>query len=130
MIITEKHLQILRHSLGIDYLPWYERHKIDAGPYRNHFATSEDASEYPLIVELIAEDLMRGPFTKIGVQYFTVTNEGIALARKSAHEYAKKTKPSRSKARYLAYLHSETDESFIAWLKNPYWDDYRKQYTV
>lgn len=35
----------------------------------------------------------------------------------------------KARRRYLAYLHSETGESFIEWLRNPDWDAYRKEFT-
>jgi hypothetical protein len=129
--MTEKHLQILRHSLGIDCLRWYDRHKIDQEPYRNYFATTSSTPDWGIIQELIQAGLMGELSVKWGMNYFYVTSKGISLARKSAKEYAEKTKPSsRSKARYQAYRLSETEESFIEWLTNPYWKDYRKRLGV
>lgn len=40
---------------------------------------------------------------------------------------ADRPKVSKSKMRYQMYLRSETTEDFIDWLKNGYWDNYRKQ---
>lgn len=34
-------------------------------------------------------------------------------------------KPTRSQKNYRAWLHSETNETFIEFLRNPYWNDLR-----
>lgn len=36
-------------------------------------------------------------------------------------------KPTRAQRRYAAYLDSESSEGFWNWLRNPYWDDFRKR---
>lgn len=125
--LTDKHMSILKHSLGIECLAWYEREKIE-NPYRNYFCTNESTVDYPLICDLVQEGLMTGPFERFGNTYFVVTEKGTEIAKNLAREYALKNKPTRSKRRYLAYLHSESGESFFEWLKNHYWDEYRKRF--
>lgn len=44
-----------------------------------------------------------------------------------AHPHPEKKPITRSQRRYRAYLASESVESFGDWLKNSYWDDYRKR---
>ena len=61
-------------------------------------------------------------------RYFIATDKGIAIAKQLA--YASIPKLSRSKKRYDLYLHSEVDEGFMDWLKNPYWNQYRKRHGV
>lgn len=128
--MTGEYLQILRHSLGIDGLRWYDSHKIYNEPYRNYFASTEGGMDYKILIDLVKAGYMEGPFPKFNMHYFVVTESGIEMARISAIKYANSTKPSRSKARYQAYLHSESDETFFEWLSNKYWDDYRKRYKV
>lgn len=41
------------------------------------------------------------------------------------NELAPLPKKTRSQRNYDAYLHSETNETFIEFLKNPYWNDLR-----
>lgn len=45
-------------------------------------------------------------------------------------DMGKLRKATRSQRRYAAYLHSESSQSFGEWLKNGYWDEYRKSYGI
>jgi hypothetical protein len=37
-------------------------------------------------------------------------------------------KLTRSQRNYRAWLHAETSESFIEFMQNPFWDDYRRRH--
>lgn len=37
-------------------------------------------------------------------------------------------KTSRSKKRYQAYLNADSSETFFAWLKNPFWNEFRTRH--
>ena len=60
-----------------------------------------------------------------GSSYFCATDKGITVAQQIA--LANIPKLTRSQKRYRLYLHSEADEKFEDWLKNSYWNDYRKR---
>jgi DNA-binding PadR family transcriptional regulator len=127
--LSEEELHILKHSLGISYIQWYEREKID-NPYRNYFYTSKNSVDYPIIQKLIKKGLMEDMQRSWSedASYYYVTNKGIDIAKQSAKESIPKL--PKSKKRYQLYLHSEVDESFGDWLKNEYWNDYRKRHGV
>jgi hypothetical protein len=131
IMIDAKHKQILRHSLGINGLHWWQSYKIDEEPYRNYFATTEDSRDFPLLQDLVEKDLMyQRKKEMFGETVFHVTKQGVKIAKESAREKVKEGMPTKSKRRYQCYLHCECDESFGEWLKNSYWDETRKQYQV
>jgi hypothetical protein len=129
--LSKEEKQILLHTLGLyEGIRFYETYKIDK-PYRNYFYTSKNTVDYSFIEKLIAKGLMadsgRGG-DKSGSIYFFVTNKGINLAKKIARDSV--VKLSRGQKRYQLYLHSEAEETFGEWLKNSYWNNYRKEYGV
>lgn len=129
--LTKEEKHVLLHSLGWSDLRWYDKNKLEETPYRNYFYTGEDTTDYPIICSLIEKKLMfcSGASWDNGAsKYYHVTEQGIDLAYSIARNLLENSKPTRSKRRYQAYLHSESDESFIEWLRNSYWDDYRKRY--
>jgi hypothetical protein len=128
--MNERQLYLMRHTIGLNYLRWYDAHKIDAEPYRNYFAASLGSEDYVEFMRMVHSGLALGPVERFGHQYFSLTDMGLGIAKESAKALAKASKPSKSKARYQAYRHSESDEKFIDWLKNPFWDDYRRRYGV
>ena len=127
--LTKEEKQILLHSLGLSNIDFYNEYLIDS-PYRNNFYTSENTTDYPIIKSLIEKGLMQDTNKgwEKGSRYFIVTEKGIEISKKLAKEFIPKI--TRSKKRYSLYLHSESSESFIEWLKNPYYNDYRKRYGV
>lgn len=104
--VSERNLQILRHSLGLDY-------EGRGRQYRNHFCAGgkdlqscEELVASGHMVRLHVNALLTG-----GDPAFGVTEMGKAEAIKGV-------KPlSRSKRRYLAYVRSNCDMSFGEWLK-------------
>lgn len=121
--------QVLLHTLGLNDIQYYETEKIKQ-PYRNYFYTSNKTTDHQHIELLIKQGLMEelgSPYDSDSA-YFQATEKGVEIAQGIATKKAVTYKPSRSKRRYLAYLHSETDEGFMEWLKNKYWDDFRKSY--
>jgi hypothetical protein len=111
-------LHILQHSLGLDQYG-------QGNQYRNHFCAG--GKDVERCRELVAMGYMREfspSFLTGDAPGFIVTPSGIdAVALHSP----KPPKLSRGKRRYRAYLHSECGESFGEWLKNSYWDDYRRE---
>jgi len=130
--LTEKQIQILAHSLGWDKLRWYDIKKLGVTPYRNYFFTNQSTSDYAVIQSLIAMNLMKasGPvYSESSGSCFSVTEKGLCFAYYYIKNQLKGEKPTRSKRRYECYLHCESDETFIEWLKNSYWNDCRKRYS-
>ena len=69
--ITEKHLDLLVHSLGLD------RSKT---PYRNYFAAEEGHFEFQELEELVEAGYMRKTKHPMGPGFiFTVTEDGKQL---------------------------------------------------
>lgn len=62
-----------------------------------------------------------------GDPMFVVTRLGKRIM---SEESPKPPKLTRGQRRYRAYLQSESDETFGEWLKNGYWDDYRKRHNA
>lgn len=118
--ITKEERNILFHTLGLNY---------KAISFRNHFVASKNHSDYKTL-----ESLREKGFMKLGKNpsfcpdtdlLYHVTDNGKELA----YVEKKKLTPelTRSQRRYRIYLRSESDEGFFNWLKNPYWNDYRKE---
>lgn len=129
--LTKQEEDILLHTLGWSNLRYYEKHKLEEKPSRNYFYTDENSDDYKRIKHLVDLNLMvKSSKTWDNKEfYFHVTKEGIDHAYYICRNRIDNNKPNtRSKRRYQAYLHSESDESFIDWLRNKYWDDYRKRY--
>lgn len=126
MDLTKEEKHILLHTLGLENIQFYEKEKIEK-PYRNGFYTSYKEKDFKIIKNLIDKGLMYDSKVtfKEGDTYFCATKNGILLAQKLALESIPKL--TRSQKRYRLYLHSESDEGFGNWLKNSYWDDYRKR---
>ena len=130
IILSDQEKQTLLHTLGLSNITVFEKDKIN-NPYRNNFYTSENSDDYQHIKLLILKGLMidtQKGWPGQDSHYFIATDKGIELAKVIALESIPKL--SRSKMRYQAYLHSECDDLYGDWLKNKYWDDYRKRYGV
>lgn len=123
--LSKEEKQVLFHTLGLNDLKFYEEIRSS----RNAFYTSKDSTDYSILESLIEKGLMydSGKGWEEGSTYFHATPEGLKFALSSVTTNSE-TKPSRSKRRYLCYLHSESCEEFIDWLQNPYWNDCRKRY--
>jgi hypothetical protein len=116
--MREELLQILQHSLGLD-----EYGQGDM--YRNHFcAGGEDVF---LCRELVNMGYMieRNPSELTGgsIPFFVSENGKSAVLELSK----KPPKISKAKRRYQLYRQSESDQTFSEWLKDAYWNDYRKE---
>ncbi len=130
MNLTKEEKQVLLHSLGLSDLSWYDKDQLSTGPIRNYFYTSKDSADYPFIKSLIKKDLMinSNKGWDKGSSYFFATPAGIILAIGLSEKQMQKNMPTRSQRRYNLYRRSESEESFIEWLKNSYWNDYRKRH--
>jgi len=103
-------LSILRHALGIG---------ADgcAPSYRNHFVTGEGGRDHALCMALVAAGLMTrhsGNALSGGSDVFGATNAGRAAA------VGTPPKVTRSQQRYAEYLRTDSNLSFIDWLRSPY----------
>lgn len=106
--MDERQLHVLQHSLGVDK---YGRGK----QYRNHFCAGGD--DLVTCEELTEAGLMvrrEGSALSGGYPVFFVTDAGRAAV---AEHSPKPPKLSRGKERYLRYLHSDSDLSFIDWVR-------------
>jgi len=104
--VSERHLEILRHSLGLDY-------EGRGRQYRNHYcAGGEDVQSCEALVasgHMVRRHI--SPELTGGDPLFMVTELGKA-------EAVKGVKPlTRSKARYERWLSSNCDMSFGEWIK-------------
>lgn len=107
--VNERHLQILRHSLGLNY-------EGRGRQYRNHFCAGGD--DLQSCEELVASGHMArlrvSAMLTGGDPAFCVTELGKVEAVKGV------VRLSRSKQRYMRYLRSNCDMSFGEWLKGGY----------
>ena len=108
--MTPKHLNILRHALGLD----------DNGrgnQYRNHFLTGPESSDWDDCNALVSEGMMtRFPPREIfgGDFCFLVTAAGRCVVNAAAPP---PLKLSRGRRRYLAFLNADCGLKFGEWLK-------------
>lgn len=103
-------LSILRHALGIG-------EDGCAPSYRNHFVTGEGGSDHALCMALVAAGLMTrhsGNALSGGSDVFAATSAGRLAAAG--------TPPSLTlgQRRYNEYLRTDSNLSFIDWLRSPY----------
>lgn len=125
MDITKEEKEVLFHTLGFNHTP-----RVD----RNFFGTSKGCSDCIACESLVVKELMvsnTAPSWSGDDFVFAATNAGRNMAYKIDKEYrASLHNLTRSQWRYRAYLKSESDETFIDWLKNGYWNDCRKRMVV
>ena len=109
--MTPAQLHILQHSLGLD--------KYGQGrQYRNHYVIGPQCDGYSDCRELAQLGFMQeyGPREIAGGMHtFTVTPEGMIAV---AIESPASPKVSKSRRRYLDFLHADVGCSFGEWLKN------------
>ncbi|UXF74611.1 hypothetical protein K7574_21190 (plasmid) [Stenotrophomonas maltophilia] len=107
--LTPEQLHVLRHALGVG----------TAGTdraYRNHFVTGSGGTDHVLCTGLVEAGMMirhSGTALSGGDDVFTVTE----LGRTAAVTVAVVPPLSRSKRRYQAYLQSDSNVTFIDWLR-------------
>lgn len=129
--LSKQEKQILLHTLGLrENMRFYEKDKIKK-PYRNYFYTDKNTTDFSFIQKLIEKKLMidtgKGWPGQDGT-YFCATDKGIKLAKEIAYNSIEKL--TRSKKRYQLYLNCEVEETFIEWLLDPFYNNYRKRYGV
>lgn len=108
--MNPKHLHILQHSLGCDEFGRGDH-------YRNRYVVGPDCDDFNLLLELVAQGLMRdhGPQQiASGMHCFSVSEKGIKEMRAASPKPPKLT-PGRK--RYLEFLNADSGMSFIEWLK-------------
>jgi hypothetical protein len=116
---TKKALELMRHALRLNDKPI---------SYRNYFVTSKQSTDYPIIeLSLKAGYMTEG--RKLGFlpesdSYYYVTEAGKQFVDQHISAPEKLT---RSQRRYRTYLSADSGECFGDWLKNKYWDNYRRQ---
>lgn len=110
MKITDRQLEILQHSLGVDEYG-------QGAMYRNFFCAGGD--DEPTCRELVDMGLMRQHKTTETYPYFncSVTDEGKKAVREQS---PKPPKLSRSQKRYREFLNVDSDITFGEWLKMKY----------
>lgn len=111
-------LKILQHSLGVDK---YGQGKM----YRNHYcAGGGDVKKCNTLVKFGYMHKFTPSEISGGDPIYTVTSLGKTVVMIESPSPPKITK---SQKRYELYLRCESNETFGEWLKNSYWDDYRKR---
>ena len=116
--MEELNYSLLWHSLGIS--------EHNRNSYRNYFATGSGSTDYADLMALVDAGFMTktGSPEWCGDEYvFYVTDSG---ASKAFETLPKPPVLSRGKRRYKAYLDLDICENFGEWLKDPYYNDYRK----
>ena len=120
--MTPKQLHILQHSLGRDEFGKLPRDTRQE--YRNRYVVGPGCDDFDDCVEMVKCGWMvdHGPQSIAGGMHcFSVTDFG---RMKMLEASPNPPKVSRSRQRYLDYLHTECGESFGEYLKNGW---YRKQ---
>ena len=112
-MLTEKHLEILQHAIGVDKYG-------QGGGYRNRFCAGGD--DETLCRELVAEGLMENWDGGPTMPYYNcyVTAAGKAYIRKHSPLPPKTTRAQR---RYAAFLHADSGLKFGEWLKTSWSKD-------
>lgn len=132
MELTDREKDILFHTLGFDYVTSFLYVYKVHNPVRNYEYCNLNCDDGKAIQSLIDKGLMQFKCQSMNkddeANYYMATEKGIELAQELCLKGLPKL--TRSKKRYRAYLHSDTTETFIEWLKNSYWDEYRKDYGV
>lgn len=103
-------LSILRHSLGVG-------EDGCAASYRNHFVTGEGGRDHALCMALVAAGLMTrhgGNALTGGSDVFGATNAGRVAA------VGTPPKLTPAQRRYREYLRTDSNLTFIEWLRSPY----------
>jgi len=82
LALTAKHLDVLKHSLGIDYAKQkiIDDFKEKKESYRNRFCAGEGHADYPILKSLCDMEIMdhSAPQESLGGDmYFYVTDKGI-----------------------------------------------------
>lgn len=105
--MTEKHLHVLQHALGVDEFGRGEQ-------YRNFFCAG--GGDETLCRELIALGFMKQHATTEWLPYFncSVTDAGKAAV---LAESPQPPKLSRAQQRYRRFIAADTGEKFGEWLK-------------
>ena len=106
-MLTDAHLQILQHSLGLDQYG-------QGNQYRNHFCAG--GKDETLCRELVDAGLMEQVATTEVFPYFNcrVTPAGIDYVALNSPAPPKLT---RGQERYRKYLHSDCDMTFIEYCR-------------
>lgn len=118
MEITDKHWDLVAHSLGIDIYNakkgrGYKNRILPQTFYRNYFASSEGGSDYTMLKEL--EEL---GITESWLQYektfFGVTEKGIDLFKSYFNSVVTSVldRPTKAQLRYEDYLDADTGMSY------------------
>lgn len=120
--MNPNHLHVLQHSLGCDEFGRSKSRGADEGDgcmgyYRNRFVTDTPGADGKACLELVAQGYMtdHGPQKLAGGMHcFTVTKAGEQVMREASPQ---PPKISRSRRRYLAFLHADCGLKFGEWLK-------------
>ena len=119
--LTSELLHIMQHSLGLDQYGEGEQ-------YRNHFcAGGKDIAKCRALVGMgymVESDPSELPGRW---PFFHVTQEGKAAVDR---ESPMPPNLSRSKRRYRVYLRGGFRETYGKWLKDSFYDDYRREHGV
>jgi len=106
----KERLHVLQHSLGLNLYGQGARH-------RNHFVTSEGATDWPVCVAAVADGLMtqtKGNAITGGGDVFRVTPAGMVWVQEHSPKAPVLTRAQRV---YLAYLRADCSLTFGEWLK-------------
>lgn len=126
--LTTEQLDILLHTTGLDR---------SETSYRNHFVTDEGCDDYNMLLDLVTSGhmVMRlDPFgTKSKVFSATQLGHDACIDHKQQQKIAYTKNTTRSQRRYKLYLKSDTEFTFLEYLKylgSPSMADFRKQHGV
>ncbi len=112
--MTPKQLEILQHSLGVDYYGRGEQ-------FRSHFVTSPDCADGQLCQQLVALGFMvdRGPQGELtgGMNLYYVTQAGKVAMLQESPTAPPIPKRTPGQVRYQEYLDADCGMPFGEWLK-------------
>lgn len=120
--MNPEHLHILQHSLGCDDHGQSENKRADEGDgcfgyYRNRYVSDPTPDLTALVTLGLMKD--RGAYDIAGGMHcYSVTAAGVAAMKEHS---PKPPKVSRSRARYLQFLHADLGCTFAEYLKNQWY---------
>lgn len=135
MELTEKHFDLIAHSLGINLynakVSKIKKYKFLPNEfYRNYFCSSEGSEDY-LILKELEEIKYTESWHQNGHVYFMVTEKGINEFKEYFSKEVTQNRPklTKSQENYQDYISADTGMSYEDWLGiTPPKREYSKNY--
>ena len=120
--MKETHIDLMEHALGLT--------PENPKSYRNYFAAApngRDIEEWQCLTDNGYAECHGSRTVSGDLIYFSVSGNGQQIVYERCRiKDARKPKLTRSQKRYKAYLELDCGETFFEFLKDTYYNDYRK----